>query len=123
MGDYKKIRYDYFNFMRDALENCYYQKVRSWCKKNGLSFSGHLMGEEYLSLQISQSIASMPFYKYFDIPGVDMLRSDNDWFDTPQVIGDLAEKKYVNRSMHVSAKQCVSIAEQVGIKLSFRAHR
>ena len=114
IGDYKKIRYDYFTFIRDTMESNYYKKVRDWCHKHGLSFSGHLMGEEFLTTQIAQSAASMPFYKYFDIPGVDMLFSNHDWYDKPQVMGDQKGRRYVERSKHVSAIQCTSAAEQAG---------
>ncbi len=114
IGDYKKIRYDYFNFIRDTMESNYYSKVRDWCHAHGLSFAGHLMGEEYLTTQIAQSVAAMPFYKYFDIPGVDMLRSCHDWYDKPQFPKDLERRRYTERSMHVSAIQCTSAAEQSG---------
>lgn len=114
IGDYKKIRYDYFTFIRDTMECNYYSKVRDWCHAHGLSFAGHLMGEEYLTTQIAQSVAAMPFYKYFDIPGVDMLRSCHDWYDKPQLPKELFFRRYTERSMHVSAMQCTSVAEQSG---------
>ena len=117
IDDYKKIRYDYFTFIRDTMEKNYYSKVRDWCHDHGLSFAGHLMGEEYLSTQISQSVASMPFYKYFDIPGVDMLGSCHDWYDKPQFPLQQKKRRYVERSMRVSAIQCTSVAEQRGKEL------
>ncbi len=117
IDDYKKIRYDYFTFIRDTMEKNYYSKVRDWCHDHGLSFAGHLMGEEYLSTQISQSVASMPFYKYFDIPGVDMLSSCHDWYDKPLLPISQEKRKNVVRSMHVSAIQCTSAAEQSGKEL------
>ncbi|MBQ8357515.1 MAG: hypothetical protein IJX39_06865 [Clostridia bacterium] len=117
IGDYKKVRYDYFTFIRDTMEKNYYSRVRDWCHAHGLSFAGHLMGEEYLATQISQSVASMPFYKYFDIPGVDMLASCHDWYDKPQLPILQKKRRYVERSMHVSAIQCTSAAEQTGKEL------
>jgi len=111
-GDYKKVRYDYYTFLRDRMENCYYSKIQSWCHKNSLLSSGHLMGEERLHTQISQAIAIMPFYKYFDIPGFDMLRCTHDWHDKPlkhHVDNINAEAK---RSMDVASVQCVSAAHQ-----------
>ncbi|MBQ3553190.1 MAG: hypothetical protein IJA08_00685 [Clostridia bacterium] len=117
IGDYKKIRYDYFTFIRDTMERNYYSRVRDWCHKNGLSFAGHLMGEEFLTTQISQSVASMPFYKYFDIPGVDMLFSRHDWYDRTLQPTDQKWQRYTERSMHVSALQCTSAAEQAGKEL------
>ncbi len=117
IGDYKKIRYDYFTLLRDTMEENYYAAVREWSHKNHLLFAGHLMGEEYLSTQISQSIASMPFYQYFDIPGVDMLNACHDWYDKPLLPVEKKRRQYTERSMHVSAIQCTSAAEQAGKEL------
>lgn len=113
VGDYKKIRYDYFTFIRDAMEKNYYSQVRDWCHSHGLSFAGHLMGEEYLTTQISQATAVMPFYKYLDIPGVDMLSCNHDWYDKP-FLSLPNNRRRVERSMHISAIQCTSAAEQAG---------
>ena len=67
------------------MEVCYYSKVREWCHAHGLSFAGHLMGEERLTMQIAQAACVMPFYKYFDVPGIDMLSAVHDWYDKPLV--------------------------------------
>lgn len=114
IGDYKKIRYDYFTFIRDTMETNYYARVRNWCQGHNLSFAGHLMGEEYLAMQIAQSAACMPFYKYFDIPGVDMLFANHNWYDKPLRPFKVEWERLVERSMHVCAIQCVSAAEQAG---------
>ena len=114
IGDYKKIRYDYYTLLRDMLKTCYYMKVRTWCHSRGLTFSGHLMGEERLTMQIAQAIAVMPFYRYLDIPGIDLLRSSHDWYDKPQLAWTKYFQDFVERSMHIAAVQCVSAAEQAG---------
>lgn len=117
IDDYKKIRYDYFTMIRDLMAKYYFTKARDWCHKNGLRFSGHLMGEEYLSTQISQAGAVMPFYKYFDVPGVDMLSAYHDWYDKPIYPLYQGRQRYTSRSMRVSAIQCTSAAEQSGKEL------
>ena len=53
VGDFKRVRYDYFCFLRENMESCYYAKVREWCRAHGLCFAGHLMGEERLTMQIA----------------------------------------------------------------------
>ena len=111
-GDYKRVRYDYFTFIREAMESCYYSKVREWCHAHGLSFAGHLMGEERLTMQIAQATCVMPFYKYFDVPGIDMLSSVHDWYDKPLVPYSATKRRFRERSMHVAAIQLTSIAEQ-----------
>ena len=116
IGDYKRVRYDYFTFIRDTMENCYYARVSEWCHNNGLMMSGHLMGEERLHMQIAQSAAIMPFYKYFDIPGIDILRCDHDWYDKPLRNYASEFNHSVNRSRDIGTIQCVSAAEQAGRK-------
>ena len=111
-GDYKRVRYDYFTFLREAMEVCYYSKVREWCHAHDLSFAGHLMGEERLTMQIAQASCVMPFYKYFDVPGIDMLSAVHDWYDKPIVPPTEENRRFRERSMHVAAIQLTSIAEQ-----------
>lgn len=116
VGDYKRVRYDYFTYLRDTMEACYYTKVRDWCHAHGVSFAGHLMGEEQLVMQIAQAAGCMSFFKYFDVPGVDMLRSACDWYDKPQLAYQRERRRYIERSLHMSAIQCTSAAEQAGKK-------
>lgn len=118
IGDYKKIRYDYYTFLRETMEKCYYSRIRDWCHSHKLNFSGHLMGEERLSTQITQALAIMPFYKYFDIPGIDMLGAEHDWYDKAILSIDKEERRYVDRSLHIGAVQLVSAAEQAGKELA-----
>ena len=117
VGDYKRIRYDYFTYLRDTMEGNYYTKVRDWCHAHGLLFAGHLMGEEQLVMQIAQAAGCTSFFKYFDVPGVDMLRSACDWYDKPQLAYEKERRRYIERSLHMSAIQCTSAAEQAGKKL------
>lgn len=117
VGDFKRVRYDYFRFLRESMENCYYTKVREWCHAHGLSFAGHLMGEERLTMQIAQASAVMPFYKYFDVPGIDMLSAVHDWYDKPLVPYTEVKRRFRERSMHVAAIQLASAAEQAGREL------
>ena len=116
VGDYKRIRYDYFTYLRDTMEACYYTKARDWCHAHDLLFAGHLMGEEQLVMQIAQAAGCTSFFKYFDIPGVDMLRSACDWYDKPQLAYQRERRRYIERSLHMSAIQCTSAAEQAGKK-------
>ena len=114
IGDYKKVRYDYYTLLRDIMEKNYYSGVRDWCHKNGLSFSGHLMAEERLQMQIAESVAVMPFYKYFDIPGIDNLRCNHDWYDKSLKGQSKWHELAADKARFMGAVQCVSAAEQAG---------
>lgn len=107
----KSVRYHYRVTMRDLLEENYFKRIASWCKKNNLMFSGHLMMEETMKSQISRALACMPYYKYFDIPGIDVLRADMAWNEDPIKPSEPPIKRYV---LHTTVTQCVSAAKQAG---------
>ncbi len=79
IGDYKKIRYQYRVLLQRLMEEGYFQTLSKWCKKNDILFSGHLFNEDTLIAQIHGGLATMPFYKYLDIPGMDTLEADMEW--------------------------------------------
>ena len=78
-GDYQKIRYQYRVLLQKLMEEGYFKTLSKWCKKNKIWFSGHLFNEDSLITQIFGSIATMPYYKYLDIPGMDTLEADMPW--------------------------------------------
>ncbi len=79
VGDYKRIRYQYMVLLQYLMEHGYFETLSHWCKANNIRFSGHLFNEDSLSTQIFGAIATMPFYKYLDIPGMDTLEADMAW--------------------------------------------
>ncbi len=105
---YETVRYHYRVMMRDLMEENYFKKVRRWCNEHGLLFSGHLMLEETLSSQIYRASAVMPYYKYFDIPGIDVLGGQMNWVDEPIRDGGEIE------TLYAASMQCVSAARQAG---------
>lgn len=111
-GDYKKIRYHYWTLLQKLLEECYFSMIRDWCNKNGLMFSGHLMREDTLFLQISRACATMPYYKYFDIPGIDILMGAMEWKNEPILSKDNYEQ--YRTDMYVTPLQAVSASHQAG---------
>lgn len=114
-GDNAAFRYEYYSLIRDRLAECYYTPVRQTCREMGLCFAGHLMGEELLETSISQSGGTLPFYEYFDLPGVDMLRAEHAWYDIPK--GPTAPSPSgatVEVSRRMAALGCASVSEQLG---------
>lgn len=79
VDDYKTVRYQYRVTLQKMMEEAYFTVIRDWCAENGVSFSGHLMNEDGLLSQILRAGAVMPYYKYFDIPGIDILEADMPW--------------------------------------------
>jgi len=73
-GDkYQEFRYKYYNVVRELFLNNYTKKIREWCEKNGLIFTGHVAGEEGLCVQVASNTGAMPHYEYLDMPGIDHL--------------------------------------------------
>lgn len=107
------VRYHYRVLMRDLLEENYFKKVSDWCHAHGLLFSGHLMMEDTIRSQIMRAQACMPYYRYFDIPGMDVLRADMSWVDDPIHSLEPYVKKHV---FYNTVMQCVSGANQAGKK-------
>lgn len=114
--DSAKVRYSYRVILRDLLEENYFKKVRAWCNAHNLLFSGHLMMEETCGSQITRAGACMPYYKYFDIPGIDVLAGAMNWVDDPISPTDPANVTAENRTLCTTAMQCVSAARQAGQK-------
>lgn len=110
---YKTLRYHYRKLLQDLLEENYFKRVRTWCNAHGLMASGHLMLEDTLALQIARAGATMPFYKYFDIPGIDVLRGQQNWQrgELKPLVG--AEYAYRDTMMNTPV-QCASAARQIG---------
>ena len=109
---YERVRYDYRTLMRDLLEENYFKKVRDWCHAHNLLFSGHLMMEDTLQSQIRRAQACMPYYRYFDIPGIDVLAGEMGWVDDPiQGTSFSGDRKY---NLYTTALQCTSAARQSG---------
>lgn len=83
-GDYKKLRYRFYTLMEKKMEKAYFATIRDWCHAHNLQFCGHLMAEDYVYTQIGAACANMPYYRYFDIPGIDVLRTEQNWAKMPK---------------------------------------
>lgn len=110
-GDYKKLRYDFWTLLRDLMGENYFKQIRQWCDKNGIGFSGHLMGEDTLKSQIEDATANMPYYKYFDTPGIDVLKVYANK-KTDEIKNYKDERLWFPK--YTTPLQCVSAAYQAG---------
>lgn len=108
----ESVRYDYWTMVEDRLAECYFSMIRQWCNKKGLMFSGHLMMEDNLRSQISRACATMPYYRFFDIPGIDKLCGEMNWqYDALKIDGPC----YKRMDMDITTPiQCCSAARQNG---------
>ena len=112
VGDFKRTRYRYRRILADLFESSYFAKVKAWCESHGVWFSGHLMTEDTLRWQIRRSAATMPYYKYFDMPGLDYLTTQMHWKqdEVKNQNGDYTFQE----QFFTTALQCTSAARQAG---------
>lgn len=111
VGDYKKLRYDFWTLLRDLMGENYFKQIRDWCDKNSIGFSGHLMGEENLKAQVENATAIMPYYKYFDTPGIDVLKLYANR-KTDELKNFKDERLWYSK--YTIPVQCISAAYQAG---------
>lgn len=111
-GDYKELRCRFRLLMQEQMEKAYYMRIHQWCNEHGLKMSGHLMAEETTCYQIENAVCGMPYYKYFDLPGVDFLGCMLNWsYD-----GMDGERLDINRQ-YSTPLQCMSAAHQAGKRM------
>jgi hypothetical protein len=74
-----EVRHRYWRVVVEMLEEAYFSSVRDWCRRQGVRFSGHLMGEDTLNSQVAWTGAAMPCYAYMHVPGIDHLTKSLTW--------------------------------------------
>lgn len=110
----ERLRYRYWRTVLHLITGSYFQSVRDWCNANGVMFSGHLMGEDTMQLQLRTTCFTMPCYKYFDLPGIDSLETALDWQYgkiKPKAERDFHWRHFGNFNTPI---QCASACHQVG---------
>ena len=68
-----KIRYDFWRTLTEQYSESYYKQIRDWCEANGVLFTGHLLGEEWLRVHARCEGNIFKHLKHFHITGVDHL--------------------------------------------------
>lgn len=68
-----KIRYDFWKTLTEQYSETYYKQIRDWCEANGVLFTGHLLGEEWLRIHARCEGNIFKHLKHMHITGVDHL--------------------------------------------------
>ncbi len=92
VGDYYKIRYDFWRTLTELFIESYSKQIYEWCDKHGLKYTGHYLSEESLTSQIRVIGAAMPHYEYMHIPGVDHLCRNIDEVLTIKQVASVANQ-------------------------------
>ena len=92
VGNFKKIRYDFFKAASKLFLESYTIQYSKWCKKNNIKMTGHYMFEDEIGKQIKFIGHAMPHYVHMDIPGVDKLRKHIEQFVTIKQLASVKEQ-------------------------------
>jgi hypothetical protein len=75
VGDYRKVRFDYWQTLHDLWKENFMRPMFLWCDRNNLQFTGHWMEHEWPFPWITPADANL--YAYEHAPGIDMLEGSN----------------------------------------------
>jgi hypothetical protein len=73
IGDYHRVRHDFWSALSKQYEKAYYRQIRDWCEENGVVFTGHLLFEEWLRRQAKVSGNLFHMLKNLHMTGIDHL--------------------------------------------------
>ncbi len=87
---YEDFRIKYRKLYTELFSKNYMKQIYDWCVAHGLGFTGHVVLEEDLKIQVDSEGACMPHYEYMTIPGMDWL--GRNIFDclTPMQVSSVA---------------------------------
>jgi len=87
---YEDIRINYRKLYTELFSKNFMKQIYDWCVAHGLGFTGHVVLEEDLKIQVDSEGACMPHYEYMTIPGMDWL--GRNIFDclTPMQVSSVA---------------------------------
>lgn len=108
-------RYDYYHHLCERFFSAFFQKIGTWCKDNGIAFTGHVLGEGALAYQSSTVCDAMRYYGSFGLPGIDMLCNSVE----------LATAKQCQSAVHQYGKEGMT-SELYGVTgwdFDFRGHK
>ncbi len=91
-GTYKDTRVKFWKLVTELFSKNFMKQIYDWCVEHNLQFTGHLVLEENLHMQLVSNGACMPHYEYFTIPGMDWLGRHNNDSLTPYQVGSVARQ-------------------------------
>jgi hypothetical protein len=72
-ADSARVRYDFYTALSEFYADAFYRQIHDWCRQHDLLFTGHLLYEEWLRMQIRVEGNVFRHYPHFDVIGVDHL--------------------------------------------------
>lgn len=79
-------RYRYLRLISELFDDGFLKPIYQWCQRRNLQYAGHLMCEHSLQKQSEYSGEAMRHYRFFHIPGVDMLHDAREFTTVKQAV-------------------------------------
>lgn len=114
-GRVSQARYFYHDHVCERFVEAFGDTCGKWCADNGICLTGHVMNEDYLSIQTASVGEAMRSYRSFQLPGVDLLCNAKHY----------ATLKQVQSSAHQYGREGV-MSELYGVTnwdFDFRGHK
>ena len=96
--NFSEVSWKYNELLEELFLRNYMRPIYSWCKKNNLVFTGHMLHENTLSAQVTMQGSAMRFYEYMEYPGIDYLGTEGDCYPIAIAVSSVAKqlgKKFV----------------------------
>jgi hypothetical protein len=71
VGDYRKVRFDYWETLHDLWKENFLSPLGNWCEKHRIALTGHYMEHEWPAPFITPD--DMSLYASMQMPGIDLL--------------------------------------------------
>lgn len=71
--DAARTRYDFYNTTTAFYSDAYYRQIHEWCRKHHLTFTAHLLFEEWLRQMVRVEGNAFRHYEHMDVVAVDHL--------------------------------------------------
>lgn len=102
IGNYKKIRYDYYQTISRCFEENFTQQIGTYCAGVNAVLTGHLNGEENFNSVMVNSGNSMINYRHMQMPGIDQLGLHYSPLNVPKGVSSVANQYGIPRRMSES---------------------
>jgi hypothetical protein len=111
-----QVKWHYMELAQELFVENWEKPYASWCKKNNMIFTGHVLHEDNLMAQSIMQGSLMRFYEFQDYPGVDVLtEGNNNYWIVKQVASSARQtgKKFILSELYGCS----------GWQMSFESHK
>jgi len=118
-GDYRRVRWDFWSWIAERFRSSFSGQLAAWCEAHRVALTGHLVGEEYLTWQVSGVGDFFEALAPFQVPGIDLLENADGYtyqFQSPFYRTEPADAPVGGdrRAFHVDVKWPHGIVRHAG---------